>query len=136
MTVTEGEHPQVRAVMAACLDSFEKLELVLHLATRPEPVSLDGLARALGHPRDRMSEAAAGLVAALIIEESPAGYRFRPENPWAAHLQELVALHEADRLKVVVLMSTVALERLRASASRAFADAFVLRARRRKDDDG
>lgn len=49
--------------------------------------------------------------------------------------QTLMAAYDDDRLAVLTMLSTMAMERMRSMTARAFADAFVLR-KKRGDDDG
>jgi hypothetical protein len=123
-----------RALMTEVLDSFEKLEVVVRLA-RHAPASLSPLATEAGLAEDRAAEALAGLVAAGVVARTGNQYRIA-DGRWSEHVRELAELYRVDRMEVVALMSTAALERMRDRAARAFADAFVIGARKKGDGDG
>lgn len=56
------------------------------------------------------------------------GYTYWPATPALAQCAEhFVAVYEANPVDIIQLMSANALDRVRSSAARAFADAFVLR---------
>jgi hypothetical protein len=123
-----------RALMTEVLDSFEKLEVVVRLARR-EPAALAALAAEAGLAEDRAAEALAGLIADGVVAGSGDQYRIA-DGRWSEHVRELVELYRVDRMEVVALMSTAALERMRNRAARAFADAFVIGSRKKGDGDG
>src|SRR5688572_16273331 len=114
-----------RALMTEVLDSFEKLEVVLCLARLGAATPLATLACEAGLRDVRAAEAPADLIADGVVATGSDPDRIA-DGPSAAHVGELVELHRADRMEVVALMATTALERMRARADRAFADAFVI----------
>jgi hypothetical protein len=66
-------------------------------------------------------------VGVLVTESSrPGEFRYNLENPIHEMLLELMSLYQAEPLGVIRLMTANAIERMRASALRAFADAFRL----------
>lgn len=117
------------------LDSFEKLEVVLALHRATTPLSQAQLVSQLGLESDQIVDAMQGLVASGAVAGGSAGYRLADEGPWTAHLRALADLHKTDRMTVVTAMSNAALERMRARAARAFADAFVIRSKKKGEDD-
>lgn len=71
-----------------------------------------------------------------LVDEVREGHRVRyvfwPATPALARAADrFVAVYEANPVDVIQLMSAAALERLRTTASRAFAEAFVIRRRSR-----
>jgi hypothetical protein len=128
------DHPRelserVRGLLLGPIDSFEKLDIVIALhARRDLPWTLEA------PPLTSLRRALDELLAAGIVERQADGaLRIAPECD--VTLDELAAAWSTDRAAVLALMSERALQRIRASAARAFADAFALR-RVRKSDDG
>ncbi|HTJ42959.1 MAG TPA: hypothetical protein VL463_12735 [Kofleriaceae bacterium] len=120
--------------MIEILDSFEKLEVVLALHGAQPPRAAVALANDLHLDPIPLDEALRGLVSAHVLEKRSDGYRLEANGPWARHVEALVEMQRADRMQVVTLMSKTALERMRARANRAFADAFVIA--KKKDGGG
>jgi hypothetical protein len=116
------------------IDSFEKLELVLALARDPTPRGTSELAGRLGM-REPPDDALAELRASGVLAGDAKGWRIDAAGPWSAAIAQLRELHETDRTRVLELMTTASLERLRGQAARRFADAFLLR-RKKGEDDG
>lgn len=125
--------PELRERLRETIGSFEELQLLLHARRQPEPWTLEETARRLHLGDPPLGEAVKCLVRAGFLamsgEESPNAPRFL-YDPASAALAELAdrladAL-EHDPLHVFDLMNRHALDRLRTSAVRAFASAFVL----------
>lgn len=121
---------RVRELLCGPIDSFEKLDIVIALHARRDPPwalevpPLTSLRRALDE-----------LVAAgIVARQADGALRIAPGCDHTA-LDELAAAWSTSPAAVLALVSSRALERIRASAARAFADAFTLR-RGRKSDDG
>ena len=125
----------VAELAATLLDSFEKLEVLLALERAREPRTLDQLTAELRFARPELEEALGELVAGGALVQAGAGYELPADGRWTAHVRALVAMYDSDRMLVVTTMSKAALERVRAQAARAFADAFVLRTKK-GDGDG
>ena len=121
---------RVRGLLLGPIDSFEKLEIVIALHARGDPPwtleapPLTSLRRAL----DEL------LAAGIVAQQADGALRIAPGCDHAA-LDELAAAWSTERAAVLALISERALQRIRASAARAFADAFALR-RGGKSDDG
>jgi hypothetical protein len=126
----------VRRLLLEVVDSFEKLELVVHLhRTGAGSQTTATLAAALGIPSQAVDEALSELMRdGLVRETDQNGWSFDPNSPRASAVDVLVQLYGDDRLDVMTLMSQLALERVRAQVATAFADAFVLRPRKTKGD--
>lgn len=125
----------VLALAVGVLDSFEKLEVVQCLQRTPGARTAEQIAAQTGLPLGDAREAVEELVGARAVRGTDAGYQLDDGGPWAEHLTALAALDRRDRMQVVTLMSTAALERMRDRASRAFSDAFLIRSKM-EDDDG
>jgi hypothetical protein len=131
------EFESVRTFLRDHVEAYEHLEVLLlmsrdgHRTWTPAEV-----AAVLNLPVPIVSATLDHLRAHHVLEtvaEAADTFRYRPESPDAAEC--VAALHrayESDRLSIVKVMSANALERLRTSTIRTFADAFRLR--RRKDD--
>jgi hypothetical protein len=126
----------VRELAVEILDSFEKLELVTCLSRKRAPMSPEELASALRIDRAELVEPLAALAREQIIAAGDKGYEIVDGGKWTQHVAELTSLYEEDRIAVVTIMSEAALSRLRRQANRAFADAFVIRAKKKGDSDG
>lgn len=126
----------VRELAVEVLDSFEKLELLTCLVRKAAPMNADDLAAALRIERSELVEPLAALAREQVISAGAKGYEIVDGGSWSRHVRELSKLYEDDRIAVVTIMSEAALTRLRRQANRAFADAFVIRARKKGDQDG
>jgi hypothetical protein len=115
------------------IDSFEKLELVLALSAAPAPRTGSDLVDELGL-REPPDEALAELRAAGVLVRAGAGWRIDSGGPWSDAVTQLRDLHAHDRTRLLELMTTASLERLRGQAARRFADAFLLRRGKKEDD--
>lgn len=134
----EGERGGERLVygmIVRVLDSFEKLEVVVAIERAGVPQSTVELVRLTGIEEEVVREAAEGLVADGVVAMASGAYGLDRAGPWGPNLEALVALYRRDRMEVVTMMSRAALERMRDRASRAFADAFVIR-RKKGPHDG
>jgi hypothetical protein len=116
-----------KRLLADVIDSFEKLEIVVQVhkagfAIPPTSV----LASALSVPVDEIERCIKVLRDREVL--TPAG-------PWRAAVDALVQMYDEDRIEVLNLMTRTALERVRKEAARVFADAFVLRPKKKGDSD-
>ena len=120
------------------IDSFEKLETAMYLVReRGAARSTAEIAAATGLPTDEVVEAVRALDADGIVREAGGRWSLVADGPRAADVTDLFGRYERDRVEVVRLMGTLAVERIRSRAARLFADAFVVRAPKKKgEDDG
>jgi hypothetical protein len=121
------------------IDSFEKLEVLAH--TVPQPgiaFAIAALAEVLRLPADGIESAADELAAAGFVRRGAGGTVSYVAAPGAddAAIRALVRLYEQDRLLVLRALTRSAMDRLRSSAARTFADAFLVRRPRKERDDG
>jgi predicted transcriptional regulator len=135
------EHPlelpdRVRRLLLGPLDSFEKLEIVIALHARGDkPLTLDALESRVGAPASVLTMALDELIAAGIVERRAGSASVISPGCDRTALDELAASWSTSRTSVLEVMTARAVERIRASAARAFADAFALR-RGHKSNDG
>jgi hypothetical protein len=113
------------------MDSFEKLEVLSRVRETPAGLRVDDAALDNAAMRWTLDE----LLRLQLIERRDRVYVLGPRGSEPA-VTELLSLYAADRMVVVGELSSMALERIRSMASTAFANAFVLRKKRRDDDDG
>ena len=121
--------------MLALVDTLEKLEVLRVLHEPGSPRDADAIARTTGLARASVDEALSEMRAAGIVLAEDGGFRLDPETPHTAGLAALVQLYEDDRVRVLNILTKRSLERIRANAARAFADAFLLKPKK-GDRDG
>ncbi len=131
--------PAVRRLLLDVIDTFEKLEIVVHVARRPTPQPTPlSIGSALGIAQRTVAEALSELAQSSVIvmaDREAGAWSIDVDGPWANAAAALARLYDEDRVMVLDLMTRTALERVRSQAARAFADAFVLRSTK-KDSDG
>lgn len=112
--------------------SLEQLETLLLLRrTRERTWALDEVAQRLSMPESSIEPCLAELAKhGLLAAEGSAGgrmWQYRPASDvLAALVDELAAVYDERRLEIMRMLSAQALERIRDSAAKAFADAFVI----------
>jgi DNA-binding MarR family transcriptional regulator len=119
---------QIRRLLEAPFDTFEKLELTAALwRATAHTQSPAELAKQTQLPPDMIDRALADLVAAKYVEIAGGLARLvvRPED--LAGLRALVELYDSDRILIVRVLSEISMDKIRGMAARAFADAFQLR---------
>ncbi len=110
--------------------SLEELEVLLLLRrTREREWEVFEIARALGLPDAIVDTTVTTLRSHdfLVTSSPPGRYRYatRPAEV-AAVVDRLATVYDERRLEVMRVLSARALERVRSSAARAFAEAFVI----------
>lgn len=121
--------PEVQALLAGSIDSFEKLEIIFVASRRPEEAwTVERLAALVRLPGDGVSVTFDELIADRFFVAGVDGYRLAPEHQGErAAVTMLCRLYDSERLLVVRFMTALAMDRIRASAARTFADAFRFR---------
>lgn len=129
--------PQARRLLLEVVETFEKLEIVCALRRARDPRPVAAIATAVGLPADAVVEATRELRESRVLCEDGHGWCIDPASPWFAEVDALAYGYDHDRIAVLDLMTKTALERIRSSAAKTFADAFLLRPkkRNREDDD-
>ena len=125
---------EAQELLVDAVETLEKLE-VIRLLARSAPQPLDKLLVELALPLDVARETLHELAAKRIVREEPAGWTIDPNGPRHAAVLALVQIYDQDRIGVLNRMTKVALERIRVNAARTFADAFVLRPKKKEDDE-
>ncbi|HET9298470.1 MAG TPA: hypothetical protein VFO11_00905 [Candidatus Polarisedimenticolaceae bacterium] len=128
--------PATQAFLNEHVEEYEDLEVLLLLFRHPERSwSAAEVAEHLRVSSDAVTDALAHMRSHALAESVPGPIpRFRyAASQGGTCVEELSAAYEHDRLRIIRRMNANALERLRTSAIRAFAEAFRLRKGR---DDG
>lgn len=126
----------VRALLRDYIDSFECLEVLLLLHRERVAWTAVELSARLNIREPLLDDALASLVSARLINATdrngPTSYVYAHEHlVQDAVVGLLERAYRDEPIPIMQLMSTNAIERLRTSTIRAFADAFVVR----KDKD-
>jgi hypothetical protein len=135
--MSEVEIPEeVRALLYDRIHTYEQLETVILLFRRSGQLWTAAMVSAeLKIPMEAAREALQGLAAQGVLRVTPEVPTLRYD--WKPELQpivdNLIRVYDENRLELMSIMSTNAIERMRTGALRAFANAFVFG---RKRDDG
>lgn len=114
----------------ASLEVLEAMLLLRRDPTRSWPA--DELSERLSIPENLLEPVLGELVRHGLLATTDQRWRYAPRTPeLAADVDRLAVLYDERRLEVMRLLSAHALERIRDSAARTFADAFVIK--RKKD---
>lgn len=123
---------EVRALLEERVKGLEHLELLLLMCREAgRSWSASEAAAKLSVSMDQLQDALTDLHASQLVmptADSRGSFRFHPSTPaLRATCIELLRLYDADRFAIVLAMGQLAMERVRRSAARAFADAFRIR---------
>jgi hypothetical protein len=117
----------VRALIVEAIDSFEKLEIVVHVYRSGYATKSPGaVAKATSLAVDEVTRCMHELERDGVLDAA---------GRWAQAVAALVRMYDDDRIEVLNLMTRTALARVRKEAARVFADAFVLRTNKKEDPD-
>ena len=125
----ESELPgELRLLLGGPVDSLEKME-VLCLCWREtaQAWTVTAAGERLRLPHELVATACEQLAQAGLLAAAVDGYRLAAGDQPA--LISLCRVYDADRLLVLREMTALAMDRIRNSAARAFADAFRIRRR-------
>lgn len=121
-------HLAARKLIDEVVDSFEKLEIVVYVyKSKYAIVPPSEIAKAISMPVDEVEKCVDSLRRERVLD---------PKGPWADLVAALVQVYEDDRLEILNYMTKTALQRVRKEAARVFADAFVIKPRKKGDPDG
>ena len=128
MSSSSVDKQAVRRLLTDAVDSFEKLEIVVHVyraewTVAPAPT----IAKAISMPLDEIERCVDQLRGDGVLDRN---------GPWSTAVESLVQMYDDDRIEVLNLMTSSALDRVRKEAARVFADAFVIRPKKKGDSDG
>jgi len=118
--------------LATQIDTFDKLEIAVELASTGAEVERSHLAAGLSLPADVFARSLAELVQTGLL--AVRGDAIGPANPEAARgMEELLRAYRTDGVTVVRAIAEIAMQRIRGNPARSFADAFVLRSKKKED---
>ena len=116
----------IRELFREVVDSFEKLEIVVHLVREGSALAAPAdIARAVGMRIDEVDPCVSKLRADGV---------FDPSGPWAAAVASMLEMYDRDRIQVLNLLTKTVIDRVRKQAARVFADAFVIKPSKKKGD--
>lgn len=125
--------PAIGKLLRGPLDTFEKLEVAVALVRAPgRALSLPELASTTALTADQIQRGIDDLQAAKLVNTAGGLVRLVVRAADDAAFAALADLHARDAPAIAVVMSELALDKIRGMAAHAFAEAF--QTRRKKDD--
>lgn len=130
--MTSVDTEALQAFLREHVSSFEELETLLFLARGPHRSwSAQELAAALKLGDDNVQAALGGLIAVGNLVEvsthgTTTGYRYAPAPALRPLLERLRVAYDEERVLILQLMTSNALQRVRSAAAHRLADAFRL----------
>jgi hypothetical protein len=126
---------ELGAFLCDYIDSYEALDVLLLLRRERTAWTAEALCTRLRTRAPLIDDALAALVRAHLVnaavEDMPPSYTYADANPTRdAIVAALECAYRDEPIQIMRLMSTNAIERLRTSAIRGFADAFIVRKER------
>jgi hypothetical protein len=125
-----GSAPDTQAakrLINEVIDSFEKLEILVHVYRAGYKLeSATAIAKVIAVPVDEVDKCIVVLQREGVLDAN---------GPWRSAVDALVNMYDDDRIEVLNLMTRAAMDRVRKEAARVFADAFVLRPKKKGDPD-
>lgn len=110
----------VSLLLARVIDSFEKLEVVVHLyRVRFRPQSSLAIGQSLQLAPESTADTLAALLRAGIVRtassDDEAGWWFDPDGRWVGVIESLVELYEIDRVELLGAMRKAAFQGVRST---------------------
>lgn len=136
--MAEEEIPlDVLALLGERVSGPDDLEVLVLLHGAPTTEwEVDMIARHLRLPKTELEAALGRLTAAGLLYRAGGRYAYRSDDPaTVAGVDALAELYTRRPTAIMRVLTRLALERVRSSAARAFANAFVFR-KPRRDEDG
>ena len=126
--------PDIRELLRQCINTYEKLHLLLLLRRKGVAIELVDCASELELTPRATSEALLQLMGAgFVVQERADRYQYHPRSlQQRATIDALALLFEQDPLRIVRWMSRHAFDRLHGSTANAFAEA-VMTGRKKND---
>jgi hypothetical protein len=121
--------PEVRAYVAQHVDGFDEFELLVALSERRGSCAFPELALAMRQSPLELASLVDRLRGRRLLAEAATDGWVRLADP-DPRLAVLVDVYRRDPVVVLRLLNELAIERLRLGATRAFADAFLVRSRK------
>lgn len=127
--------PELYKLLETALDSLEKVDLAWHVATAGKPITLTVLQERTYLDRPTLREALDELVAVKVLVALPNDMVELGARAKAPDFEALMKHYTDDRVLVINTATRIAMERIRNMAASTFADAFLIRPKRKKGDD-
>ncbi len=129
--------PELIRLLETVVDGLEKVDIAWHVMTATKPLTIDDLAQRTYLDVQTLRDAITDLVSAgvLVANEPPLGQLVPGPRAKSPDFETLMKHYTEDRILVVNTATRIAMERIRNMAASTFADAFLLRPRRKKGDD-
>ncbi len=129
--------PELIRLLENVLDGLEKVDISWHIATADAPLSMDVLQQRTYLDLQTLRDAISELIASgiLVANEPPFGQLVLGPRAKSSDFEALMKHYTEDRVLVVNTATRIAMERIRNMAASTFADAFLIRPRRKKGDD-
>jgi hypothetical protein len=130
--------PELIRLLENVLDGLEKVDISWHVATAERPLSLTELQARTYLDTQTLRTAISELAADGILldgqndPDAPVALGARAKSP---DFETLMKHYTEDRVLVVNTATRIAMERIRNMAASTFADAFLIRPRKKRDDD-
>lgn len=132
--VSYAEHvlelpPAVKRLLEERIHGLEHLELLMAMCRDERWWTIAEAAEKIGTPSEHVEAALVDLQKQqLVAFTKETGYRYEPTTTDLRDAcRELRRLYSEDRLAIIVAIGHIAVERVRRSAARAFADAFRIK---------
>jgi len=133
---------EIQEFLRTTIQSLEQLEVLIAIQRQPKKAwTPEDVAAVVGLPVGIMEESLDGLIAAGLARHlsSASGsptYCYEPRTPSMGRaVAGLARAYASNRLDIMRLMSTLAIERVRSEAANLFADAFIIQ-RKKEPGDG
>jgi hypothetical protein len=129
--LTNEETGELREFLRQHVSSFEELEALLFFVRGPRRAwALSDVASALKLSEEMTEAALAGISEAFVTRDTGVGsratFRYAPRADLEPLAERLQRAYAEERLTIVQIMSTNAMQRVRSSAARRLAEAFRL----------
>lgn len=132
-----GLDEALRQFLMVHVHSFEDLEvLLLARRLRGQKLDVEAAARTLNIDQELAASALNDLAASGLLSETMAGpsaYEYSAHGELGVRVEELVKAYDEQRVAVVTTIASNAILRVKRSAIKTFAEAFMLRKDRDKD---
>lgn len=129
--------PELIKLLETIVDGLEKVDVAWHVHTAVSPISLEELEQRTLLDNQTLRDAIRDLIAAgvLVANEPPFGRLVSGPRARSPDFELLMKRYTDDRVLVVHTATRIAMERIRNMAASTFADAFLIRPRRKKEED-
>ncbi len=127
---------EVRKLLETDVNSIEKLDLIRYLRSAGGPVPRAEISRVLDLDRETADTLIDELAGADLVEVAGARSPVRSGAAAAGEAcEDLLRIYDEDRLLVVSTLSSLAMERIRNMAARAFGEALVSKKKPKPDGE-